>query len=389
MGFSWSSCVCQEVVLSYCSQAGLSPSKILADDVDTPEDPSDVFVVATDDVVTFNSNSEKTARLTGAALDTAMADHGVEKHAAKDVTACLNGTVIGIDLVDGRYLGPRSGGLLVFVRGALALLRRREASPLQINALIGRPHWYDQLNRPLYAILDHVYKFTRLTPDHIIRRLPGEVLAEIALCVMLSPYWEVDLTREWSSQIASTDASPSFGFGVAVAQSSPAEARRIGRLADCTGAFVRMCEGDDSNCERARAGTCHRLRIGKKNFRTVISCPKKYDAHSGSLEATGVVLWARWLSRSSLHHRKRHAVLVDARAVLGAAARGRTSAPSFCREIRRLAAYSLGCDMLMKYVYVPSESNPADAPSRGKRGRQQVERTKVYSKTKTARGTSV
>ena len=248
-----------------------------------------------------------------------------------------------------------------------------------MNALIGRPHWYDQLNRPLYSVFNHVYKFTQRTPDYVVRVLPPEVLAELALCIVLSPYWGVDITREWSPQIASTDASPSYGFGVAVAAASPAEARRIGRLADCTGAFVRMREGDDTK-EKPRIGTCHRLNMGKKSFKTVISCAKRFEAHSGSLEATGVVLLARWLSRLPRQHHKRHAVLVDARAVVGAAARGRTSAPSFSREIRRMAAYTLACDMLMKYVYVPSESNPADAPSRGKTGRQHVSRTKVYSK---------
>ena len=225
-----------------------------------------------------------------------MTDHGVEKHASKDVNAALNGTVIGVDLVDGLHLGPQASGLLVFLRGAMCLLERREASPLQVNALIGRPHWYDQLNRPLYSVFNHVYKFTQRTPDYVVRVLPPEVLAELALCIVLSPYWEVDITREWSPQIASTDASPSYGFGVAVAAASPAEARRIGRLADCTGAFVRMREGDETK-EKPRIGACHRLNMGKKSFKTVISCAKRFEAHSGSLEATGVVLLARWLSR--------------------------------------------------------------------------------------------
>ena len=151
---------------------------------------------------------------------------------------------------------------------------------------------------------------------------------------------------------------------MSIPRTTPNEARRIGRLADGTGSFVRMCK-DDPCRGKVQVGTCHRLRIGKNTHRTVISCAKRYNARSGSLEATGVVLLARWLSRSPRQHQKRHAVLVDARSILGAAARSRTSAPSYWKEIRRLAAYAIGCDMLMEYVYVPSESNPADAPSRG------------------------
>ena len=187
MGFSWSSCICQEVALLYCVQAALDSTKLLADDADSPDDPSDVFIVTTDDVVTFNSNSKEAACATAEKLDAAMAKHGVEKHGAKDTTGSLNGTVIGIDSVDGCQLGPQGDSLTAFLRRAIALLRCRAASPLQVNALIGRWHWYNQLNRPLYSILNYVYKLTQRTPEYVVRVLPSEVVAEIALCIMLAP----------------------------------------------------------------------------------------------------------------------------------------------------------------------------------------------------------
>ena len=56
---------------------------------------------------------------------------------------------------------------------------------------------------------------------------------------------------------------------------------------------------------------------------------------------------------------------VDAKAVLGAAAKGRTSAPTFSLQIRRMAAITIAGNFFIKYVYIPSEDNPADAPSRG------------------------
>ena len=57
--------------------------------------------------------------------------------------------------------------------------------------------------------------------------------------------------------------------------------------------------------------------------------------------------------------------LVDAKAILCAAAKGRTSALSIKRDIRRISALTLAGNLHMHYVYVPSEDNPADAPSRG------------------------
>ena len=74
----------------------------------------------------------------------------------------------------------------------------------------------------------------------------------------------------------------------------------------------------------------------------------------------------RWIPRSSDRHSRRIVVLVDAKAVLGAAAKGRSSSPALLRLLRRLASLALAGDLLLRYAYVPSEDMPADPPSRGK-----------------------
>jgi uncharacterized membrane protein len=111
------------------------------------------------------------------------------------------------------------------------------------------------------------------------------------------------------------------------------------------------------------------LGLTKSSFTTIVSAKALHRAHSGALEATAVVLLLRWLLRSKDKHAHRVVALVDAQAVLGAAAKGRTSAATLKREIRKIAALTLAGDFLMRYVYVPSEDNPADAPSRGVRRR--------------------
>ena len=74
----------------------------------------------------------------------------------------------------------------------------------------------------------------------------------------------------------------------------------------------------------------------------------------------------RWLLRTPAKHSCRIAALIDAKAVLGAVCKGRSSAPTLRCELRRIAALSLAGDWFLNYVYVPSAYNPADAPSRGK-----------------------
>ena len=46
--------------------------------------------------------------------------------------------------------------------------------------------------------------------------------------------------------------------------------------------------------------------------------------------------------------------------------KGRSSAPSLKHGVRSVAAITLAADLRLVYPYLPSESNPADYPSRGK-----------------------
>jgi hypothetical protein len=45
--------------------------------------------------------------------------------------------------------------------------------------------------------------------------------------------------------------------------------------------------------------------------------------------------------------------------------KGRSSSPTLQKVISKIGALSMMGDIVVKYVYVPSEYNPADAPSRG------------------------
>ena len=186
--------------------------------------------------------------------------------------------------------------------------------------------------------------------------------------MMLLPFVDADLTRPWSSIIVASDASPSFGFGVSVAPASPDDLRAFSRFAARRGAFARL-ERDgsypDEEAEKPRKGRACPLPISKAAFATVVSSRAVHASHAGALEAGGVRLALRWYLRSVARHGTRMVLLVDAQAVLGAVSKGRSSSASLRREIMRIAALQLVGGLLLKLVYVPSEVNPADAPSRG------------------------
>ena len=168
--------------------------------------------------------------------------------------------------------------------------------------------------------------------------------------------------------MVASDASPSFGFGVSVAPATEETLRAFARTASRKGAFARLDRDGtypNEEPEKPRSGRAFRLPISEAAFTTVVSSRAVHSAHAGALEAGGVRLALRWFLRSVARHGRRMVLLVDAQAVLGAVAKGRSSAPSLKRDIMRIAALQLAGDVLLKLVYVPSEDNPADAPSRG------------------------
>ena len=144
--------------------------------------------------------------------------------------------------------------------------------------------------------------------------------------------------------------------------------REFGRVAAPHGHLVRLGRRHahpDDEAERPRKGIVHDVGLSKCDFRTVISSKRQFDALSGGLEAHGVALGLRWLLRSVARHGRRTSFLIDAQSVLGAVRKGRSSAPSLKHEIRFIGCLVLAGDLLLRCLYIPSEDNPADAPSRG------------------------
>ena len=107
------------------------------------------------------------------------------------------------------------------------------------------------------------------------------------------------------------------------------------------------------------------MPLSKRAFRTVISARRRFEAHSSTLEAGGVVLGLKGMLRQSRNHSSRATFLIDAQAVLGAIAKGRSSAGAIKRDTQLAAALLLEGDVALSCTHIPSEDNPADEPSRG------------------------
>ena len=186
--------------------------------------------------------------------------------------------------------------------------------------------------------------------------------------MILLPLIEGDLTRSWADLLVASDASPSYGFGVSVANAAPELLRSFARDAGKRRAFARLERNgsyEDEEPEKPRQVRPCRLPIAKAAFCTVVSARAEHAAHAGAFEADGIRLGLRWWLRSAKRHNQMVVTLVGAQAVMGAVCKGRSSSLSLRRKIMRIAALQHAGNPHLRLVYVPSQDNPADAASRG------------------------
>ena len=334
---------------------------------------SHTFALATDDMMLFtvaDGHELPEGRYHGQQrcdiFDQVLKNHNIQASQEKDVNGKTDTTCIGIDVCEGRFLAPSSHKLAKLLCCCIELLvSRPEISPLECSAILGVCTWFALLNRPSFSIFGDIYNFVK-GYNTTRTSLPANVLSELLLFVALSPLLEADLSREWIDKLVATDASGSFGFGVSTVTIGKDAVRELGHIAERPGQFVRLLRDDPTaDPAKPRKGVMHSLPFSKSAFKTVVMSRANHKAHSGALESTGVALGLRWLLRSPKHHGKRAVFLIDAQAVLSAVNKGRSSAPSFRREIAHISALCLASDIMLKTIYVPSEDNPADEPSRG------------------------
>ena len=367
MGFSWSSYIAQEEMLSVCQDAGIPTSSLLACDCVTPTSFELVAAVATDDVMIFSDAGPGTTCEAARAFDAAMDARCAVRNLKKDVDDALCGTCVGVDLVDGYFLDVPGGRYLAMILTFLHLHRCRVGTPRQVHQLFGVLQWFDLLIRPKLSVYSAIYDFTISdSPDAV--PLPERVLAELACSLCLGMFWRCDLRRRFLPMLGATDASLSYGLGASVVRASEEMVRTVARWAEKQGAFVVM-DGDAAKSLSAeRMLEARYLNLKLEHFSDIFSVRSKFPAHINVLEGEAFVLFLKWLLRSTKHHSTRVVVLLDSAVFLGAAAKGRSSS-QLNRLLRKVASLAMAGNLQLHFIFVPCSENPADLPSRGKKRR--------------------
>jgi hypothetical protein len=380
MGFSWSSAVGQQVLLSICERSGLDRHRVLAPTEPIPESLDLQYAVATDDVMIFSDVPGRTVTA-ARRLDQEMAAGGIQRKVEKDINGAHNCRCIGVDLVGGQaWCAPASRTWAVLCE-LVQLMERPRASPRAVASFLGRVQWYDLLARAKLACYQKVYHFTRLRPETGAREVDRDVVCELIRSAALLPWWRVELTRPFSNTVLATDASTDFGYGGSVATMPIAEVRAMSRLCSQAGEGVTLADSPPAPTQQQK----RRLRLGARReaFTTVFAIRARQRAHINILEAEALNLGLSWWLRRGDRHAKRVVILLDSRVAIGGAAKGRSSSAPLLRCFRRTAALTLAGRLQPYYVYIPSADNPADAPSRGRLRRTQA--PKLLQKLRRAR----
>lgn len=250
-------------------------------------------------------------------------------------------TVIGMDVQESGWILPAHPKFAALVDYTNKFSLRRKWQPRQVKKLLGHWAWNLLLRRPLFSILESLYKFADLPDDKESRSPSSQMRRELWTLSALSPFIQARLDRPYSSIVLCTDASL-WGGGVVYSRVGEKISAELGEIAESKRAeFIRSQVW--SLAIRHKWKTRRSIHI---------------------LEGEALILGLKWLLRSKANFGKRIVIFLDNEALVGAIRKGRSSVREFNVICRKVMALTLAGDLFLEVYYVRSEDNPADGPSR-------------------------
>jgi hypothetical protein len=108
------------------------------------------------------------------------------------------------------------------------------------------------------------------------------------------------------------------------------------------------------------------LFVKTRTWFTVVSTKWNFPDIIAILEMQALLLAVTWLVNNRKTRDVRQIFLIDSTAVLGCLIKGRSSCQRLNHLCRRICALLTVCNVIPIWLWVPSESNPADGPSRAR-----------------------
>jgi hypothetical protein len=277
-------------------------------------------------------------------------------------------------------IGVSSSSALQLVQRTLQVLRAPRVNGRALARLLGCWAWAQLLRRPSFSVLQQAYRYARLAGTRPFTLWPSvrrELEALLGLLPLLRTCWRAPLFR----RIIATDASE-HAAGVVCA---PAEGNLVravaqlcaskgdGWLAACLRAnplsallAVEEREKTDSPvlCSSHASFAASYVAVTRTRWRVLASHPWRTPEHINALELRAVLLALHWALSYRHVCATRILLLVDSLVAHGVLWKGRCYSPALLLIARKIGALLLASGVQLCPGWIPSECNPADAPSR-------------------------
>ena len=265
---------------------------------------------------------------------------------------------------------------LKLVRATLALLSAPHVTGLQLSQLIGSWTWCILLRRSALCVLQHVYRFISMagvSPKPL--RLWPSVRRELQCLLCLVPLLHSEMGSHFFEFAYASDAS-TIAAGVVAAPLTqrlstalyPLSSNRRFNLLP----LHRLDTESASSMEMPPAFVEHvhgliaelRPQLAAPKWSVLIASRWRHEHHINVLELHAALLSLRHALSFPDSASSRIFTLVDSAVAYYSLWKGRSSSQQLLPALRQINAHLLVSGASLQPCWIPSEWNPADAPSR-------------------------
>jgi hypothetical protein len=239
------------------------------------------------------------------------------------------------------------------------LLINGKATGRYLAQIVGRWTWAMLVCRPALACFNSVYRFIQLANRNLFNIWPS-VHQELWCAIRLAPLLWSSLDGIWFDRVLACDASLD-GQGVCATKDIPTDS--IIKASYHCGVIVNS---DPVNQSSINTSLGLLPMTGTHHWSTIVSSPwTKGEEHINSYELRSATTAIRWTLSfpQSLPHR-RLLLLSDSQVAVGCLTKGRSSSHNLLKRLRTISSLLLASGLQLFCRWIPSESNPADEPSR-------------------------
>ncbi|CAE6958585.1 unnamed protein product, partial [Symbiodinium sp. CCMP2592] len=235
-----------------------------------------------------------------------------------------------------------------------------------LQRIVGYVSFVFQFRREMYSLQHHIYKFMANLPRQKWRRIPGHVLDELRSFALHLPFAYFSMRKRLDLEVLATDATPTSG-GAVTALVSEALADELWRKSEVRGEPVRLdrSEGFLSSIAPPAAPSQFASAVAESLPWSVISSYSfRQTSHINLQELRALRREIVRLASRSSGEGQIKLCLNDSRVVIGAVTKGRSSSYKLNGLLRTMLPYLTAANITLALLWVETESNRADAPSR-------------------------